>query len=397
MHTRTLLALLAFLAFVSLGLPDGLLGVAWPSMRSSFGLPLDALGVLVGVSTAGYLISSFLTGRILRVLPIGSMLALSTASAALALLGFSLAPEWPSILPLGFLAGLGGGAVDAGLNAYGAAHFSARILNWLHAFFGLGTTIGPLVVTAVLGAGLSWRWSYALVGSAQALLAITFFATRARWRQVAAPGGEGAVSGRAARARDTLRRPVVWLGMAVFFVYTGVEVVVGAWSYSLLTAGRGVPETTAGLFVSLFWGSLMVGRVLFGVIADRVPLLPALRVCLTGTVLGAVLYWLDPTPTLSLVGLMAIGSFSAPIFASLISLTPARVGAGHADNAIGFQVAAAGLGGAALTGLVGVVARAVGLESVGAAVVLFTVALLLLFEVLVRAPAAGAAGAQPAT
>lgn len=396
MHTRTLLPLLAFLAFVSLGLPDGLLGVAWPSMRSSFGLPLDALGVLVAVSTAGYLTSSFLTGRILRLLPIGSMLALSTASAALALLGFSLAPEWPSILPLGFLAGLAGGAVDAGLNAYGAAHFSARILNWLHAFFGLGTTIGPLVVTAVLGAGLSWRWSYALVGSAQALLAITFFATRARWRQVAAPGGEGAASGRAARARDTLRRPVVWLGMAVFFVYTGVEVVVGAWSYSLLTAGRGVPETTAGLFVSLFWGSLMVGRVLFGVIADRVPLLPALRVCLTGTMLGAVLYWLDPTPPLSLVGLMAMGSFSAPVFASLIGLTPARVGAGHADNAIGFQVAAAGLGAAALTGLVGVVARAAGLESVGAAVVLSTVVLLVLFEALVRAPAAPAVGRRPA-
>ena len=109
--------------------------------------------MLLAVTTAGYLTSSFLSGRILRVLPIGSVLALSTAAAATALLGYALTPVWPVMVALGFLAGLGGGAIDAGLNAYGASHFSARTLNWLHAFFGLGTTAGPLIVTAVLGAG----------------------------------------------------------------------------------------------------------------------------------------------------------------------------------------------------------------------------------------------------
>ena len=388
MSPRTFLAALAFLAFISLGLPDGLLGVAWPSISTGFGVPLDALGILLGVTTAGYLTSSFLGGRILRVLPIGSVLALSTVAAATALLGYALTPVWPVMVALGFLAGLGGGAIDAGLNAYGASHFSARTLNWLHAFFGLGTTLGPLIVTAVLGAGLVWRWSYALVGSAQALLALTFFLTRGRWLHAPGTALEDAPPVSPARTRDTLRQPSVWLGMLVFFVYTGVEFVAGQWSYSLLTLGRGLEAAAAGVWVSLYWGGLMVGRVLFGVVADRVPLTQTLRVCIVAMIAGALMFWLEPTRTLSLVGLVMIGFFLAPIFASLISLTPARVGSAHADSAIGFQIAAAGLGGAVLTGLVGVVARGLGLWVIGASIVAFAVVLLGLYEALLRSQAA---------
>src|SRR5690606_24017845 len=184
MQPRAFLALLAFLAFVSLGLPDGLLGVSWPSMRGDFELPLEALGLLVSIQTAGYLVSSFLSGRLLKVMPIGTMLTVSTLAAALSLLGFALTHWWSLLLGLGFLAGLAGGAIDAGLNAYGASRFSARVLNWLHASFGVGTTLGPLIVTAVLSTGSVWRWSYVIVGSCQLLLALTFFTTRQRWRQV---------------------------------------------------------------------------------------------------------------------------------------------------------------------------------------------------------------------
>jgi len=384
MSPRTFLAALAFLAFISLGLPDGLLGVSWPSIRAGFGLPLDALGLLLAFTTAGYLTSSFSAGRILRALPIGTVLALSTAAAATALLGFALTPAWPLMVVLGFLAGLGGGAVDAGLNAYGAANFSARTLNWLHAFFGLGTTLGPLIVTAVLSSGFSWRWSYVVVGSAQVLLALTFYLTRGRWLRESRVDPAALAPPSPARTRDTLRRPGVWLGMLVFFIYNGVELVAGQWSYSLLTLERGVAAGAAGIWVSLYWGGLMVGRVLFGVIADRVPLAGTLRVCMLATAVGALLFWLEPTRTLSLVGLIMIGFFLAPIFASLISLTPARVGVAHADSAIGFQIAAAGLGGAVLTGLVGIVARSLGLWVVGASLLFFALLLLGLFETLLR-------------
>jgi fucose permease len=398
MSRGTLLALLAFLAFTSLGLPDGLLGVAWPSIRGSFGLPLEALGLLVAFTTAGYLTSSFLGGAILRMLPIGSLLALSTAATATALIGFAATPSWPVMLALGFLAGLGGGAVDAGLNAYGARHFSARTLNWLHAVFGLGTTIGPLMVTGVLGAGLVWRWSYGIVGCAQVLLALTFYLTRNRWLDVG-QAGDGAAAVRSATTLETLRRPVVWLGMLFFFFYTGVELATAQWSYSLLTLGRGVPATTAGLFVTLYWGSLMLGRILFGIVADSVPLVKTLRLCLIGSILGALLFWLEPTRALSLVGLMLIGFSLAPIFASLISLTPARVGLEHANSAIGFQIASAGLGGAVLTALVGILASSVGLEVIGLAIVVLAVILLALYEGFIRMsrrrPAAS--GGKPAS
>ncbi|MBB5235926.1 fucose permease [Deinococcus budaensis] len=379
---RPLLVLLAFIAFVSLGLPDGLLGVSWPSMRRDFGVSLDALGLLAAVTTAGYLAASALSGRILRALPIGTVLALSTLAAALALLGFALTPLWPLLLALGFLAGLGGGAIDAGLNAYGARHFSPRTLNWLHAFFGLGTTLGPLIVTAVLSSGNVWRWSYVIVGSAQLLLALTFFLTRKRWAGAAGVGA--AAPPPAARTRDTLRRPAAWLGMLTFFFYTGVEAVTAQWSYSLLTLGRAVPEATAGLYVSLYWGSLMVGRILFGFVANRVPLVGTLRLCLIASVAGALLFWLEPTRPLAVAGLMMIGFFLAPIFASLISLTPGRVGAAHANSAIGFQVAAAALGGAALTALTGVIARAGGLELIGLCIVVAAALLLALYEAFVR-------------
>ena len=384
MSRQFLLTLLAFLAFISLGLPDGLLGVSWPSIRATFDVPLEALGLLVAVTTAGYLTSSFFGGAILRRLSMGAVLALSTGAAAAALLGFAVSPRWPVMVMLGFVAGLGGGAIDASLNAYGARHFSARTLNWLHAFFGVGATIGPLVVTMVLSAGLVWRWSYAIVGTAQSILAIAFFFTRGRWlpapaRATAGPSPEGA-----ARTLDTLRRPVVWLGTLVFFFYSGVEVVAGQWSYSLLTLGRGVPETTAGLFVTLYWGSLMVGRIVFGTIADRVPLANTLRLCILGAVVGALLFWLQPTRSLSLVGLMAIGFSFSPVFASLVSLTPSRVGLAHADSAIGFQIAAASLGGAALTGVTGVLADAFGLEVIGLAILVFTLILLALYEGFIR-------------
>jgi fucose permease len=229
-----------------------------------------------------------------------------------------------------------------------------------------------------------WRVSYVIVGSFQVLLALTFFLTRRRWTEVATLG---ATHERVdpARTRDTLRLPIVWLGMLTFYVYAGVEVVTAQWSFSLMTLQRGVPVATAGLLVGLFWGSLMVGRVLFGLVADRVPLVSTLAACMASAVIGALLFWLEPTRLVSFFGLMLIGFSVAPIFASLISLTPTRVGREHSDNAIGFQIASAGLGGASLTALVGLLATSVGLEVIGVSIVALSGALFVLFGALIRA------------
>jgi len=176
-HPKLGLIILAYVAFIALGMPDGLLGVAWPSVRGSFLIPLDALGSLLFTSTAGYLTSSFLSGRLLALLGVGRVLAVSCALTGVALLGYTLVPSWWMMVSLGVLTGLGAGAIDAGLNTYVAAHFGEGLMQWLHASYGIGVTSGPLIMTLALNAFQSWRVGYISVSGGQLLLAICFTLT----------------------------------------------------------------------------------------------------------------------------------------------------------------------------------------------------------------------------
>jgi MFS family permease len=161
---RTSVLLLAYFAFISLGLPDGLLGVGWPSMATEFRVGTDAVGLLLFAATAGYLVSAVAAGFSLARLGVGRLLAGSTALASLALAGYGLSPGFGFLVPCALIAGFGAGAIDAGLNAYAAGAFGPKHMNWLHAFFGLGVAIGPLIMTAVLSGGLSWHWGSPLQG-----------------------------------------------------------------------------------------------------------------------------------------------------------------------------------------------------------------------------------------
>lgn len=369
---------LASLGFVSLGLPDGLLGVAWPSIRATFGLPLDALGVLLATFATGYFVSSAASGRVLARLGIGTALALSCALTGTCLVGYSIAPTWPSMVGLGGLLGLGAGTIDAGLNTYAVVRHGPRVLNWMHAAFGLGAAIGPLLMTAVLSAGWSWSSGYLGVAAAQLLLAAGY--TLLRSSLGAAPA---AASHTPSGLGSVLRMPTAWLLIGVFFVYVGVEVVAGQWSYSLFTQSRGMSPATAGVLVSAYWAGMTGGRVVFGVLLKYVAVQTLLRGCMLAIVAAAVVLWLD-VPLLGALSLAVIGLAAAPIFPSLIAETPARLGAAHTANAVGLQVAAAVLGGALLPGGVGALAARLGLEVVGPCLVAGGVVLLVLYEVLVR-------------
>jgi fucose permease len=375
---------LAYAAFVSLGLPDGLTGVAWPSIRAAFDLPLDALGALVTTATVGYLASSFSSGRALARIGVGWLLALSCLATAISLLGYGAAPAWAVMVGLGLLAGLGAGAIDAGLNTYAAESFSARTVNWLHASFGLGAAGGPIVMSGVISAGQSWRLGYLIVGVAQLLLASCFALTRDLWR---APTGDGhpAPTARAPMVR-TLRLPSAWLSMLLFFLYTGLEICAGQWLYSLLTEARGMGPAPAGVCVSVYWGSLTAGRVLSGLIVARITVRTLLHLCLVGAMLGAVVLWLGRAPWPAVGGVALLGLSLAPMFPSLIALTPARMGPAHTANTVGFQIAAAMLGGAALVGGFGRIADRFGLETLGPFLLVAAILLAGVFEVLERRP-----------
>lgn len=380
-----LLIALVYLGFVSIGLPDGLLGVAWPSMRRSFGLPLDALGSLLVMYTAGYLISSFSSGRLLARLSVGVLLALSCLATGVSLLGYAAAGRWWMVMALGTLAGLGAGAIDAGLNTYAATHFSARMVNWLHAFFGIGALSGPLLMTSVLNAGQPWQLGYAIVGVGQLALAVCFGLTQRRWndgqRGEAAPTVSALPNADApASLFSTLRLPVTWFSVAVFFIYSGVEAGAGAWAYSLFTESRGVSATIAGIWVSIYWGGLTAGRILSAMIAGRWRMRTLLRICMAGQAAGATLLWINPAPLLGFLGLTLIGLASAPIFPSLIATTPERLSKKHVANAVGFQIAAAVLGLSVLPALIGFFARRFGLEVIPPAVLIAALLLILFFE-----------------
>ncbi|HET9529037.1 MAG TPA: MFS transporter [Blastocatellia bacterium] len=380
-----LLVSLAYLSFISLGLPDGLLGVAWPSIRAYFDLPIDALGALLVMFTSGYLLSSFISGRLLARMSVGALLALSCLATAASLLGYAAAPFWWVMVALGALSGLGAGAIDAGLNTYAATHFSARTVNWLHAFYGVGATIGPVIMTGVIVAGSAWQMGYVIVGVFQLLLAACFGLTRAWWKDGVRQDAPERASTLAASNRSTLRLPVVWLSIAVFFFYTGLEAAAGAWAYSLFTEARGVSASSAGMWVSAYWGCLTAGRLLSGIVVGFVPVRALLRACMILIALGAAMIWLNLASLMSFLGLGLIGLASAPIFPSLIATTPARLGEAHAANGVGFQIAAAVLGQSLLPAAVGMFARSLGLEIVGPALLLTALALFGFYEALMAA------------
>jgi fucose permease len=368
---------LAYLSFVSLGLPDGLNGVAWPSIRAYFNLPLDALGALLVMFTLGYLASSFSSGRLLSLMSVGTLLTLSCLATSASLIGYAIAPSWWIMLAVGTIAGLGAGAIDAGLNTFAATQFSARMVNWLHACYGIGAATGPVIMTSVLAARRPWQLGYAIVGGWQLLLALCFVATRRKWP---APGADLSdrsisLSKNGASTLGTLRLPVVQLSAAVFFVYTGIEAAAGTWAFSLFTESRAVRVMTAGTWVSIYWGALTVGRIVSGFVVGFVPAHRLLRFCIIGIAMGATLIWLGGASALSFAGLGLMGLASAPVFPSLIATTPMRLGEAHTANGVGFQIAAAVLGQSLLPALVGLIAGKLGLEMVGPSLLLAAVVL----------------------
>jgi len=379
-YPRLGLILLTFIAFIALGMPDGLLGVAWPSIRMDFSIPLDSLGVLLIMTTTGYLTSSFFSGKVIASLGVGKVLAWSCTLTGLALISYTLVPEWWMMVLLGITAGLGAGAIDAGLNTYVAAHFGEGVMQWLHASYGVGVTLGPLIMTAALTSLKSWRPGYLTVGGFQLALAVCFFLTLPLWMQ---NGGSSEKTEQPKKITDyktplgeTLRQPRVWLSTLLFYLYVGAEISLGMWAYTLLTESRGVPGEVAGLWTGSYWAMFTVGRILAGLYTKRVGNTQLVMGSLLGALAGAVLLWWNPAVWANLLGVALIGLAIAPIFPALISDTTRRVGMRFSANTIGIQMAGGGLAMATIPGLMGVLARQISLE-------IIPVCLSVLFAVLV--------------
>ena len=356
------LVLLAGLAFVGLGLPDGLLGVAWPSMRTTFGVPLEALGALLTSFTAGFVASSFASGRAIRRLGLGGLLASSCAATGLSLLGYATSGSWWTVVALAFVAGLGAGGIDTGINTYAALRHGPRVLNALHACWGIGAAGGPALMTAVLATQRPWQAGYVAVAAVQIALALAFVLTSRAWER-GGPEADRLPASEGASIRSTLGLRSARLGILVFVCYTGLELGVGAWAFTLLTSeDRGIAPTVAGVWTSLYWVGLTVGRLTGAAIAVRVGSRTLLRGSMALLAGGLALLAGSLAPWLDCAGLVIAGFAAGPVFPTLIAETPRRVGQEHTANAVGSQIASAALGQALWPSLLGVIAAAYGLE-----------------------------------
>jgi fucose permease len=364
-QTKLGLIILAYVAFIALGMPDGLLGVAWPSIRVGFSIPLDAIGMLLTAAMTGYMTSSFLSGSVVSRMGVGRVLAASCAMTGVALIGYTLVPEWWMMVLLGVVAGLGAGAIDAGLNTYVAAHFSEGLMQWLHASWGIGITLGPIIMTMGLAATSTWHTGYRVVGGFQLVLAACFVLTLTMWNhkdQSVEHEEPKRLTDYKTPIGETLRQPQVWLSIFLFFMYVGAEAGLGTWTYTLLTESRGIDPTVAGFWAGSYWATFTIGRVVAGLFARRAGVHLLVVGGLTGALIGAVLLALNPSEAVNLLAVALIGFSIAPIFPAMMSGTSQRVGTHFAANTIGMQMAATGLGTAVIPGLMGVFARQISLE-----------------------------------
>jgi fucose permease len=326
--------LLACLAYLGVALPGSTLGLLWPSMRLSLGQPVGALGILLVPGIAASVISSAVTGR-LRV-PAGPLVAGASLLIALALAVEALAPSmW--VMTVGtVLFGIGFGALDTALNAHASQHFGARDINWMHASYGLGATLGPLLVTALLSAGRSWRQTYGVMALVLAVLGSVLALARRRWQvpaSVPLPVGP---------PEPSALRPAAALGALTFTaVETGIESGAGIWAYLFLTAGRGLPPAAAGVAVAAYWAMMCAGRVVLGPVAERLGPARVLAAAVAGVPLGAALMAVHGPAALAVAGLMLLGLAAAPVF-PLFTLTTGTT------RMVSLQVAASAVGGAAV-------------------------------------------------
>jgi fucose permease len=340
--------LLACLAYLSVALPGSTLGLLWPSMRLSLGQPVGALGILLVPGIAASVVSSAVTGR-LRV-PAGPLVAGATLLIALALAAEALAPSMWVMIVGTVLFGIGFGALDTALNAHASRHFGARDINWMHASYGLGATVGPLLVTVLLSAGRSWRQTYGVMALVLAVLGGVLALARRRWEIPASAPDPRPVSPPAP--------PASVLGALTFTaVETGIESSAGIWGYLFLSAGRGLPPATAGVAVAAYWAMMCAGRVVLGPVAERLGPARVLAAAAAGVPLGAALMTLPiPGPgsgALAVAGLMFLGLAAAPIF-PLFTLTTGTT------RMVSLQVAASAVGGAALPAGLGLLLGAAG-------------------------------------
>ncbi len=342
----SLLLAIIYIAFISLGLPDSLVGAAWPVMHTDLGVPISFAGIITMIIALGTIISSLQLDRLTKRFGPGLVTAVSVGMTAGALLGFSFSGSFIALCLLAIPYGLGAGAVDAALNNYVALHFEARHMSWLHCFWGIGASLSPFIMGYSLTAGHGWSNGYWIVGLIQAVLTVALLASLPLWKQRAAASGaadsDGEISPEPLPLARAVRIPGVPLVMTAFMSYCAVESTAILWASTYLVEARAVDPATAARFASLFLLGITLGRFLSGFVTGRFGDQHMIRYGSLIALAGIVLIALPlQTDTLALGGLVIAGFGCAPIYPAIIHSTPANFGRKNSQAIIGIQMASA--------------------------------------------------------
>ena len=380
-----LLLVIIYLSFISLGLPDSLLGAAWPSMYPQLGVPVSYAGAISMIIALGTVISSLQSDRITRKLGTGKVTAISVATTALALFGFSVSRSFWMLCLWAIPYGLGAGSVDASLNNYVALHYESKHMSWLHCMWGIGATVGPYIMGWALTGGLGWNRGYRIISLLQIGLTAILIFSLPLWngRPQTADGASAEATGPLS-LRQIVRIPGVREVMLCFFGYCSVEQTAGLWAASYLTLYRGVAPETAASFASLFFLGITVGRALSGFITLKLDDVKMVRLGLGIILLGVLIMLLPLGQTISLAGLILIGLGCAPIYPCLIHSTPAHFGADRSQAIIGVQMASAYVGTCLMPPVFGLIAGALSTALLPVYLLLFLLLMSWMHERLIR-------------
>lgn len=390
----TFFLIIIYLAFISLGLPDSLLGSAWPVMRTDLHASLGTAGILSMVIAGSTIVSSLLSGAVLGRFGTGKVTLVSCIMTAVALLGFSWSPSLIWLIIFAIPLGIGAGAVDAGLNNYVATHYKAHHMSWLHCFWGLGATLGPIIMASSISNDNHWRQGYLIVAGLQLILVIILFVSLPLWDKVAKRSLATNIEApnewtnkdqvQSSENKKPWKVKGVKLAMITFLFYCGIEASMGLWGSSFLVNIKNLPAATAAEWVSWFYIGITVGRMITGFITFKMRSRMLIRYGQSIALVGAILLVL-PFPTIvSLFGFMIVGLGLAPIFPCMLHETPARFGKKNAQSIMGFQMAAAYTGSTLVPPFLGLLATNITIGIFPLFIIIFAIAMLLCTEKLNR-------------
>lgn len=354
-----LLLVVIYLAFISLGLPDSLLGSAWPSMYGEFGVPVSYAGIISMIIAVGTIISSLQSDRLTRKLGTGKITAISVALTATALFGFSISHSFWSLCLWAIPYGLGAGSVDAALNNYVALHYASRHMSWLHCMWGVGASLGPYIMGYALTGGQSWSMGYRYIAVLQIILTAVLLFSLPLWksRDTEEVSTSDQDTERVLSLRQIVRIPGAREVMITFFCYCAIEQTAGLWTSSYLVLYKGVSAETAAGFAGLFFIGITIGRGLSGFLTMKLHDTSMVRLGECIILIGITALLLPFNENGTLVGLILIGLGCAPIYPSMIHATPANFGADRSQAIIGAQMASAYVGTCFMPPLFGVIAN----------------------------------------